>query len=361
MVRRAALLLLVVVAAAAAVPAPAGASVRLVRIVSGLTDPVYLASPRGDSRLFIVQQNGVIRILSHGRLLARPFLNISSLVSFGGEQGLFSIAFPADFATSGKFDVDYTNASGDTRVVQFRVSATDRNVANRTTARILLKVHQPYSNHNGGQLQFGPNGTMLYISLGDGGSEGDPNFEGQSGGPLSAILRLDPTKATPHPATYAYGLRNPWRFSFDRLSGGIWIGDVGQDRWEEIDHLRHGTGLGADFGWSEYEGDHFYKAQPVPVPRTRLRFPVAEYSHAVGCAVTGGYVYRGHAIPTLDGFYLYADFCSGRIWRLRSGGRRPVLMTSISGRVHEISSFGQGSVGELYVVSLHGSIYKIEP
>ncbi len=337
----------------------AGAAVHLQRVARGLY-PLYLTAPSGDPRLFIVQQTGQIRVIRGGHLTARPFLNIASRVSCCGEQGLLSMAFDPDYRRTGRFYVDFTNRSGDTRVAQYRVLAGHPNRANPFSKRILLKAHQPFSNHNGGQLQFGPDG-LLYVSLGDGGSEGDPNLVGQKKtGPLSKILRLNVNKRRPAPGVYAYGLRNPWRFSFDRATGGLWIGDVGQDHWEEVDHLRHGAAAGVNFGWSYYEGRHVFK--PQPIDRSRLRFPVKEYAHSVGgpdnCSVTGGYVYRGHAIPKLRGRYLYADFCSGRIWKLPVAGGHSRLMP-ISFRVGQISSFGQGSAGELYVVSLAGSVYKI--
>jgi glucose/arabinose dehydrogenase len=355
--------LLIICAAAvllAAGTARAEASVRLLRIAHGLSSPLYLTAPRGDPRLFIVQQTGQIRVYRGGRVRSRPFLDISGHVSCCGEQGLLSMAFDPNYRRTGRFYVDYTNRRGDSRVAQFRVLARHPNRANPFSKRVLLKVHQPFSNHNGGQLQFGPDG-LLYVSFGDGGSEGDPNLIGQKKrGALSKILRLNVNKAHPSPAVYAYGLRNPWRFSFDRKTGGLWIGDVGQDRWEEVDHLKHGAAPGANFGWSYYEGTHVFKTQRID--RSHLRFPVKQYAHSVGgpdnCSVTGGYVYRGHDIPRLRGHYLYADFCSGRIWKLPVTGGRARLMP-ISFRAAQISSFGQGSRGELYVVSLAGSVYKI--
>jgi glucose/arabinose dehydrogenase len=348
------------VTAALAVAAPAADAARLHPVMSGLGEPTYVTGHGGN--LYVVLRRGVIRVRHGGRLLARPFLDISRHVTTaGGEQGLLSMAFAPHFNRSHRVYVDFTNLNGDTRVVQYRTFAGNRNRVNPATKRVLLKVAQPFDNHNGGQLQIGPDG-LLYISLGDGGSAGDPNLNGQSKGPLATILRMDPTKAHPRAAMYAYGLRNPWRFTFDKKTGGMWIGDVGQDTWEEVDHLRHDTPRGTNFGWSFYEGRSVFKNQPID--RSRLRFPVAVYRHVVAgsdnCSVTGGYVYRGSAIPRLVGQYLYADFCSGRIWKIPSRGGRPKL-TNMSFKASSISSFGQGSNGELYVVSLGGTIYKIVP
>jgi glucose/arabinose dehydrogenase len=353
-------ILAVAAAIAAALAASAAQGARLRPVMSGLDQPVYVAGHGGN--LYVVLRRGVIRVRHAGRLLSRPFLDISSHVTTaGGEQGLFSVALAPHFRRNHRLYVDYTNLSGNTRVVQYRTFPHNRRRVNPATKRVLLKVHQPFANHNGGQLQIGPDGR-LYISLGDGGSEGDPNLRGQSRGPLSTILRLDPRKPHPQARMYAYGLRNPWRFSFDRATGGMWIGDVGQDRFEEIDHLRHGAPAGTNFGWSYYEGRRVFKTQPIN--RSMLRFPVAAYRHSVSgpdnCSVTGGYVYRGAAIPRLRGSYVYGDFCSGRIWKLPVGGGRPKL-TDMSFHASSISSFGQGSNGELYVVSLGGTVYKIVP
>jgi glucose/arabinose dehydrogenase len=346
--------------AAAALAVPPAQAARLRPVISGLDQPTYVTGHGGN--LYVVLRGGVIRVRHGGRLLARPFLDISSHVTTaGGEQGLLSMAFAPHFDRNRRVYVDFTNLNGDTRVVQYRTFPGNRKRVNPATKRILLKVGQPFSNHNGGQLQTGPDG-LLYISLGDGGSEGDPNLTGQSRGPLSTILRLDPRKRHPSAAMYAYGLRNPWRFSFDHATGAMWIGDVGQDTFEEVDHLRAGTAAGANFGWSFYEGRSRFKTQPIN--RSKLHFPVAVYRHGVAgadnCSITGGYVYRGNAIPRLRGQYLYGDFCSGRIWKFPTGGGRPKL-TNMSFHTGSISSFGEGSNGELYVVSLGGTISKIVP
>jgi glucose/arabinose dehydrogenase len=340
----------------------ASAAVRLQRVLHGLSQPVYLTSPPNDSRLFVVEKCGVIRIDRAGHLLKRPFLNLSSIVSCTDEEGLLSMAFDPHYGQNRDFYVDYSNRAGNTRVARLQVERLHPNIANPATRRILVKVHQPFTNHKGGMLQFGPDGK-LYISLGDGGSEGDPNDEGQSGGPLASILRLNVNVpgATAH--VYAYGLRNPWRFSFDRSTGDMWIGDVGQDKWEEIDHLKAGAPAGTNFGWSYYEGDSVYKVQPIN--RTHLKFPAIVYPHATSsgpanCAVIGGYVYRGRAIVQLRGYYLYADYCSGRIWKRRVTGGRPALM-HISFQVPSIDAFGEGSAGGLYVISLNGSVYRLIP
>jgi glucose/arabinose dehydrogenase len=353
-------ILAVAAAALLAFAAPSAQAAHLRRIIGGLDSPTYVMGHNGN--LYVVLRRGVIRVHHGGRLLSRPFLDIRSHVtSAGGEQGLLSMAFASHFNRTHRVYVDFTNLQGDTRVVEYRTFGRNLLRVNPATKRVLLKVHQPFSNHNGGQLQIGPDG-LLYISLGDGGSEGDPNLEGQSRGPLSAILRLNPARAHPQAAMYAYGLRNPWRFSFDRSTGGMWIGDVGQDTWEEVDHLRHGAAAGSNFGWSFYENRTPFQNQPID--RSKLRFPVAAYRHSVAgsdnCSITGGYVYRGRAIPLLRGFYLYADFCSGRIWRIRATGGRPHL-TTMSFHASSISSFGEGSRGELYVVSLGGTIYRMVP
>jgi glucose/arabinose dehydrogenase len=353
-------ILAVLAAVLVAVGAPAAHAARLQPVITGLNQPTYVLGHNGN--LYIVQRDGKIRVRRHGRMQRRPFLDISAHVTTaGGEQGLLSMALAPRFDRNGRVYVDFTNLSGGTRVVQYRTFAGNRHRVNPASRRVLLKVGQPFSNHNGGQLQFGPDG-LLYISLGDGGSEGDPNLNGQSKGPLSTILRLDPRKRHPAAGMYAYGLRNPWRFSFDRKTGGMWIGDVGQDTFEEVDHLRHGAAAGTNFGWSFYEGRSVFKNQPID--RSRLRFPVAVYRHSVAgsdnCSITGGYVYRGSAIPRLRGEYLYADFCSGRIWKIPSAGGHPRL-TNMSFKASSISSFGEGSHGELYVVSLGGTIYKIVP
>ena len=333
-------------------------SVRLRVVARGLSQPLYVTAPPGDtSRLFIVEKTGRIRIVKSGRLLSAPFLDIHSRVSTGSEQGLLSMAFDPRFASNRFFYVDYTNLAGDTRVVRYRASASHPNRAVASSAKVLLKVNQPFANHNGGQLQFGPDGR-LYIGLGDGGSEGDPNDNGQNlRTRLAKILTLNVRVAGAAPRMYAYGLRNPWRFSFDRAKGNLWIGDVGQNNWEEIDYLRRGTKAGTNFGWSYYEGSHVYK--PQPIDRSRLNFPVAQYSHTLGCAVIGGYVYRGSAIPALRGHYLFGDECSGRIWFKTGPSAAKLILTGVSRKVSRLSSFGQGANGELYLTSLSGAVYRI--
>jgi glucose/arabinose dehydrogenase len=350
----------VVAVLAAAVPANASTA-RLQRIVKGLDHPLYLTAPPGDhARLFIVEKGGKIVIDDRGHVLRRPFLDISRLVSHGSEQGLLSMAFDPHYATTGRFYVSYTNLNGNSRIVRYRVEPNHPDIANPNARLILVAFNQPFANHNGGDIVFGPDG-QLYMGFGDGGSEGDPQLNGQKRtGFLSKILRLDINAPFPqHAVMYAYGLRNPWRFSFDSMTGDLWIGDVGQDRWEEIDHLPRGTSAGTNFGWSYYEGDHVFKRQPID--RSRLRFPVAEYPHTASppnCAVTGGYVYHGKDVRTLDGFYIYADLCSGRMWRIRPPSGRPVEMRA-SRSVTQIDSFGEGIGGGLYVITLSGSVYKV--
>jgi glucose/arabinose dehydrogenase len=347
--------------AARAVSAPPTVSLR--RLPGSYDQPVYLTAPPGDTgRLFIVEKTGTIRIVKNGSLLARPFLDISSQVSRGGEQGLLSMAFDPRYATNRRFYVDFTNTAGDTRVVRYRASASDPDVALASSARVLLRVDQPYDNHNGGQLQFGPDGR-LWVGMGDGGSGGDPQGRAQNDrSRLGKLLRLNVNVSPVRVAVYAKGLRNPWRFSFDRSTHALWIGDVGQNAWEEIDYLRPGRPAGANFGWNGYEGTHVYNSSVASrLDRSSLTWPVAQYSHSLGYSVTGGYVYRGAAIRSLRGFYLFADWGSGHVWAKKGPGGPRRTVAGLDGKVTQISSFGQDARGELYVVSLAGSVYRIVP
>jgi glucose/arabinose dehydrogenase len=338
-------------------------AVALQEIAGTFDHPVYVTSPPGDtSRLFVVEQGGLIRIVKNGGLLGTPFLDLTGAVSSGGERGLLSLAFDPKYAQNRRFYVDYTNTAGNTRVVRYQTSATNPDLADPSSGKVLLAVHQPYSNHNGGQLQFGPDGR-LYVGMGDGGSGGDPQNRAQnSHSRLGKILRIK-LGNPPRVGVYAKGLRNPWRFSFDRSTGALWIGDVGQNNWEEIDYLAAGRKAGANLGWSAYEGTHVYKPQAAAkLTKSKLVWPVSQYSHSVGEAVTGGYVYRGMAIPRLRGFYLFADYGSGRVWAKKGRRGSRVRLPGADGAAGMISSFGQDASGELYIVSYsRGAVYKIVP
>jgi glucose/arabinose dehydrogenase len=334
---------------------------------------VFVTAPPGDTtRLFVVEQGGRIRVLRHDSLLPDPFLDVSAHVVAGGEQGLLSLAFHPAYAQNGRFYVDFTNPHGDTRVVQYLVSA-DPDVADSTSGDTILAVPQPYSNHNGGLLLFGPDGK-LFVGLGDGGSSDDPMGNGQDLGTLlGKILRLDVDLPAPHvPADnpfvgspgargeiWLYGLRNPWRFSFDRTTGDLYIADVGQNTWEEVDVLLSGNPGGQDLGWNVMEGNHCFAASSCD--RTGLVVPVTEYGHGDGCAVTGGYVSRGARVPGLQGLYLYGDYCGGWVRSFRYAGGQateprdwPAL--AVSGG---LSSFGEDPKGDLYLTSLSGNLYRI--
>lgn len=351
--------------------------VKLTKIGS-FSSPTYVAQAPGDPRrLFVVEQGGRIRVVRDGRVLRAPFLDLSAKVVSGGEQGLLGLAFAPDYASSGRFYVDYTDVNGDTRVVEYRRgSSPDR--ADPRSARQLLFQDQPEPNHNGGQLAFGPDG-LLYVGLGDGGSEGDPHGRvgnGQSlGTQLGKILRIDPRPSggRPYsippdnpfagrrgakPAIYAWGLRNPWRFSFDRRTGDIAIGDVGQDHVEEIDFRTKGTARGVNFGWRAWEGTR--REDPSLTVRGDVK-PVLEYSHAHGCSVTGGYVIRDPRLPALDGRYVYGDFCAGNLLtaKLRQGGSSGNRRLGL--HVAGLSSFGEDARGRVYVVSLAGPVYRLDP
>jgi glucose/arabinose dehydrogenase len=366
-------------------PSADNRSFKLTRIARGLQDPVFVTDAGdGSGRLFVVEQIGRIRIVKNGVLLPRPFLDIRSLVLAGGERGLLSVAFLPTFKQDGAFVVDYTRSStnpaaaGDTVIARFHANPSTSDVAERSTMQTLLVVHQPQSNHNGGLVKFGPDG-LLYIGMGDGGNAGDtgpghaPEGNGQSLTTLlGKMLRIEVNATDRYriPAgnpnlgrgtrreIWAYGLRNPWRFSFDRATGDLYIGDVGQNAWEEVDFQPSAAAGGANYGWPVWEGTHRYRPGTT---RTRDTKPIGQYGHTGGsCAVTGGYVYRGARIPALDGFYIFGDYCSGRLWTLvRFGGAW--RLSALRGTPYSISSFGEDAAGELYLVDHAGSVYRFDP
>ena len=330
-------------------------------VVSGLQRPVDLQVD-GSGRLFVIEKVGRIRIIENNQLVQTPFLDISNRVgSRGNEQGLLGLAFHPKYKENGRFFVNYTDNNGNTVIARFQVSS-DLNVADPNSEVKILGVDQPFANHNGGVLVFGPDG-YLYAGLGDGGSAGDPLGNGQNTKVLlGKILRLDVDSTEPYavPAgnpfgneIWAYGLRNPWRISFDKSTGDLYIGDVGQDTWEEIDFLAAGSPGGANFGWSFREGAHDYNGGG---PQGMID-PVAEYSHPEGgCSVTGGYIYRG-SMPEWNGIYLYGDYCTGMIWGLlhTNDGWQHQLLFDLD---VNITSFGQDGSGELYLVSDDGEVLR---
>ena len=331
-------------------------------IVSGLERPVDLQAD-GSGRLFVVEKLGHIHIIENGELIETPFLNIEDRVNdSSNEMGLLGLAFHPAYAQNGYFFVNYTGSGGDTFISRFQVSG-DPNIADPASEVNLLRVDQPFPNHNGGGLDFGPDG-YLYAGLGDGGSAGDPFGNGQKTDTLlGKILRLDVDSAEPYtvPADnpfgseiWDYGLRNPWRISFDPLTGDLYMGDVGQNAWEEIDIHPAGEPGGINYGWDFREGAHEYDGTPLG----GLTDPIAEYSHAQGhCSVTGGYVYRG-SMPEWNGIYLYADYCSGYVWGLINvGGQWQDQLLFETGL--RITSFGQDEAGEVYLVSDGGEVYKL--
>jgi glucose/arabinose dehydrogenase len=331
--------------------------VRLRHLVGGLKSPVHLASiPSEPDRLYIVEQAGRIRVVERGRLLQKPFLDITDNVRSGGEQGLLSVAFAPDYEESGRFYVDFTDVGGDTRVAEFQSRPREE----PTRRRELLFVDQPYANHNGGQLAFGPNGR-LYVGMGDGGSAGDPEDRAQNlQTRLGKLLSLDVDDPDADWRIEGYGLRNPWRFSFDRETGDLWIGDVGQLEWEEIDWTPRGNRGPENYGWNVFEGTHVYEDKN-PNPIGRLVMPVAEYSHEEGCSVTGGFVYRGERIPGAFGRYFYGDYCSGTVWAVSPRGQGVSTPRRLPIEVSGLSSFGEDVAGELYLLSLEGDVYRLDP
>jgi glucose/arabinose dehydrogenase len=356
--------------------AQAGGRVRLARVGS-FTSPLYVTSPPEDpTRLFVVEQSGRIRVVRDGRKLDQPFLDVSRLIVSGGEQGLLGLAFAPDYAQSKKFYVNLTNRAGDTRIVEYTAASEDR--ADPDSARVLIEQDQPEPNHNGGQMAFGPDG-LLYIGLGDGGGGNDSH--GRRGNAqnravlLGKILRIDPKASGSRPYSipdsnpfartrglrgeiFAYGLRNPWRFSFDRSTGNMTIADVGQDAVEEVSYVSRRRARGGNFGWRPWEGTKriFPREQaPGHIP------PVLQLRHSQGyCSVTGGYVVRSPELPALRGQYVFGDFCQGRVRaaRLRASGATNHRALRLP-KVDSLSSFGEDARGRIYVTSLNGDVFRL--
>jgi glucose/arabinose dehydrogenase len=321
---------------------------------SGVT--AIVSTPAEPRRLYVVEQVGRIRYLVNGRLRG-TFLDIRGRVASGGERGLLSVAFSPAYATNHRFYVNYTDLNGNTRVVEYR---SRKGKAIRSSGRQILFVRQPYANHNGGELQFGPD-KLLYVGMGDGGSAGDPGNRAQNLSiRLGKLMRANPYVRRPAWRIVAYGLRNPWRFSFDPANGDLYIADVGQGAWEEVDY-RPGSQLDAltNYGWNLYEGRARYRSGS-PNSAGQLAFPVAAYDHGEGCSITGGYVYRGRAVASAVGRYYYGDWCSGRLWSLRiTGGSAEVRREP--GSIGQLTTFGVDNVGELYAGTGRGRIYKLAP
>ena len=358
-------------------------------VASGFSAPTFVTSPPGDaSRLFVVEQAGRIRIVANGQVLATPFLDIDPKVQSGGEQGLFSMAFHPAYPADPRFWVSYTGNGGPSILEQYVVSANP-DVADAASGTIVYgPLPQPQANHNGGQIQFGPDG-FLYFGLGDGGGANDSGTGHAPGGnaqspttDLGKMLRIDVDNPSTAPASnpfatptdgvndliWAFGLRNPWRFSFDRATGDLWIGDVGQGAWEEVDFQPASSAGGENYGWRCMEGAHCTGLTGCTCNDPALVLPVHEYSHASGCSITGGYVYRGSAIPGLGGTYFFADYCSARIWSFRYVNGQVTEFVERTAdldppgalAIGNVSSFGQDADGELYVVDQGGEIYRIE-
>jgi glucose/arabinose dehydrogenase len=374
-------------------------SLSLNQVITGLSQPLHVThAGDGSGRLFVVEKTGRIKIYLNS-VYQSTFLDLHTKVSTTSEQGLLSVVFPPDYAASGRFYVNYTNLSGDTVIARYRVS-TDPNLADSSSEEILLSIDQPYANHNGGQMAFGPDG-YLYIGMGDGGSGGDPDNRAQNPADLlGKILRIDvePTPISLPPAgsnrayfpvvfrsgenlpylippdnpfihtlgyrpeIWAQGLRNPWRFSFDRANGDLYLADVGQDAWEEVNYQANGNPGGQNYGWRILEGAHCYNPSSGCIPPPAYTAPAFEYAHGVndsnGCSITGGFVYRGNVNPAMQGIYFYGDFCTGKIWgAANDSGWQTTLLTTAP---FLISSFGEDESGELYVIDYgNGRILKI--
>jgi len=356
---------------------PGAVAVHLEEVVTGLRLPVLVTALPGDtSRLFVVEKRGTIRVIKHGTLLPTPFIDLTARVTTANEQGLLGMAFhPTDGRVVLSFTVMGPTGGGTSRIATFRTGA-DPDVLDPATEQMILEVPQPYGNHNGGHVAFGPEG-YLYIGFGDGGAGGDPQGHGQDRDDLlGSLLRIDIDNQAPYtvPATnpfvgragmrgelWNWGLRNPWRYSFDAATGDLYIADVGQNKWEEVDVQPFASTGGENYGWAIMEGDHCYKS--ITCDKQGLVLPVTEYGHADGCSITGGYVYRGDAIPELRGTYFYGDYCEGwvRSFVYRNGAATNATSWPTLDTKQQITSFGEDARGELYIVLAGGTIYRIAP
>ena len=352
---------------------PRRTGLRLEKVVDGLNRPLHLTAPAGDPRLFVVEQGGTIRIVRDGRVLPAPFLDLSNRLRAGGEQGLLGLAFHPRYAENGYFYVDYTDREGDTRIERFRVSTSDPDRANPASSKLLLQIDQPYSNHNGGHVFFGPDG-MFYIGMGDGGSGGDPGNRAQNPDELlGKLLRIDVDRGDPYaippdnpfarepgrgrPEIWALGLRNPWRCAFDPAEGLLYIADVGQNEWEEI-HVEPANRPGVNYGWNLMEGGHEYRLAGRST--AGMAWPPVEYSHDDGCSITGGAVYRGRRAPMLVGHYVFSDYCTGWIRSFRYRGGRATEAAEWEGaNAGNVTSFGVDASGEMYVMNSDGVVYRL--
>jgi glucose/arabinose dehydrogenase len=327
-------------------------------VAEGLSSPLYATAPVGDDRLFIVEQTGTVRILADGAITAEPFLDISGSTNPGGESGLLGLAFHPDYASNGRFYVNFTDRSGDTRFVAYRVS-DDPNRADADSAEEILAVDQPRRNHNGGWIGFGPDG-LLYVAMGDGGGAGDPRRSGQDPNSLlGKILRIDVDNGGA-PEIFVSGVRNPWRNAFD--GDRLYIADVGQGEWEEINVVSLDD-AGANLGWNIMEGGDCFRPREG-CDTSGLTLPVDAYTHAVGCSITGGYVYRGAAIPAIEGLYFFADYCSGILssWRFNGEGVGESLSyADVFGSIGPVTSFGLDGAGEMYLITQDGTVRKFVP
>jgi glucose/arabinose dehydrogenase len=331
------------------------AQLRLVRVASGLTEPVAVTAPRNEpNNIYVVEKVGRIRVIVRGRLRARPFLDIRSLVLDSGEQGFLGLAFSPNYAKDRHFYVDYTDRNGDARMVEYR----SRGLARKPRRlRQIFFQDDPYPNHNGGNLVFGPDG-YLYTGTGDGGSGGDPENRAQNlRSTFGKLLRFNVRIRRPQPIIVGYGLRNPWRFSFDRETGDLYIGDVGQNAWEELDYTKRGTAGLENYGWRVYEGRSRYTNE-TPNSAGHLVMPYVVEPNPPNCSIIGGFVYRGSGVPAAEGRYFFGDNCVARIRSVPAGGSNSVRNEPFT--VGGLSTFGEDAKGELYLASVQsGNVYRL--
>jgi glucose/arabinose dehydrogenase len=352
-----------------AVPAALAAALKLELVTRETTEAVALvAAPEPPGRLFVVEKRGPIRLLRGNRLDPNPFFDLTGKVSLwrgdNGEQGLLGLAFHPQFAKNGRLYINYTDPAGDTRVVELRVDAKDPNRADPASAREILHVEQPYDNHNAGDLAFGPD-AQLHVLLGDGGKADDPHGHGQNPKSLlSKMLRIDVDASKPAVTTYGKGMRNPWRISFDRQTGDLYIADVGQNVWEWV-HVIPAARLAGphNLGWNITEGSNCFRSKTCN--KADLTAPVVEYPHSEGCSITGGHVYRGKALPELDGVYFYSDYCTALLRSFRYQEGRATdhwdwkAALDPEAQLARVAAFGQDHEGELHIVTHEGPIYKL--